>query len=118
MLRCARKIILIAILLTLGGSLYGWWQRDDLLGWYYFKQLSQADGAEREAWVDRLVGLDEAVVPRALTCLCHDDKGLVSGGEEVLVGLVRKWQDARTTNILNDMLAKWRTSAVPARTAS
>jgi HEAT repeat protein len=107
-----RKIILLVIILAITGSLYGWWRRDDLVGWYCFEQLSQADGGQREIWVNRLIEMDEAILPRALECLAERS---CSDGEEVLIALVKKWKDARTVTILKEMLARWSSFTEPGK---
>ena len=71
-----RKVILLAIILALTGSLYGWWRRDDFLGWYYFEQMHRVEGAERETWVKRLIDMDQAIAPQGWSACTVPRQGI------------------------------------------
>lgn len=99
-----RKTLAALVLLSALAGL-GWWQRDTVFAWYYVRQLAQADEANRASWVERVVSLDEAAVPRLLASL---DVAHPTGRENVtaaLVDLVKRWgsEDRRSLTLLEQL---------------
>ncbi len=62
--------VLLVMLLAAG---VGWLERVPLESWYYLRGLSRATDADREVWIDRVVGLGEPAVEGLMDCLAGDD---------------------------------------------
>src|SRR3989442_13570992 len=48
-------------------------ERTQLLAWYYAHRLAGASAADRTAWVERLITLDQAAVPSLFRWLSKDN---------------------------------------------
>jgi hypothetical protein len=91
----------IVILLALG--LGAWFERTQLLGWYYVRQLSGANSESREVWMSRAISLDDSVVPFLMDCLCRDDSQACDNAAAVLENLVDRWglEDPRALSLFS-----------------
>ena len=103
-----RKLVVAFVILTLVAGV-AYWQYEALFGWYYFRQLASADAKDRQRWIDRLVALDNTIVPRAMNSLMQMDAAWCSHGEAVLIALGKKWgaNDDRADNLLRELSARW-----------
>ncbi len=103
-----RKFLVVCLVLAVVAGV-GWWQRDELLGWYCFRQLDAADAKGRQLWINRLIALDSAVVPRAMNCLTQPEAASCANAEAVLIALGEKWGtgDDRADNLLRELSANW-----------
>jgi hypothetical protein len=79
----------------------GWFTRETWLSWYYVRGLRMASEQDRQLWIDRVDGLDAAVVPQLLDCLEHDDAQSSENIRLVLAGFGDKWglEDARSVDL-------------------
>lgn len=99
----------IALLVFAGFGCLIWWQRTPVLAWHYTKQLAQANEANRGDWLDRVVGLDVAVVPRLLGYVDDADPIASENAGAALALLAEKWgaDDDRAARLLDDVLLRW-----------
>src|SRR5262245_59767414 len=85
-----KRLIALGLLTALGGFL--WYQRTALVAWHYVNQLASADESNREVWVERVVALDEAAVPRILACLESATLQSSENLEHAFVEIARGWK--------------------------
>jgi hypothetical protein len=89
------------VLLVLGGGV-AWWQREGLTAWWVVRGLKQAEGAARQVWFDRAIGLGDAAVGPLVGCLIteqgHDPA--VENALDALNGLARAGHAARVAERL------------------
>lgn len=88
------KKILVALagvfcLVLVGGV--GWLERKPLRSWYYLRGLDRADEGNCAAWVDRVTGLNQEVVPALLDRLGRDDPRVGHNALAALTRLVQSW---------------------------
>src|SRR5438105_4058837 len=99
-----KKWTLVLVLVSLvAGAL--WWQRTALSSWYYVRGLTGSDPAGRDAWAERVAGLDFAVLPRLLDCL---ESAAPPACENVTAGLLKltqRWEveDERTLALAEEL---------------
>jgi hypothetical protein len=112
-----RRFILVSLILLVAGGAVVVWQWQALLGWYYFRQLSQAAENDRARWIQRLVALDAAVLPGAMRCLAESDAAACCAAETVLIGLVGKWGigDERALGVLRELKGNWAALSWPGK---
>src|SRR5687767_7973249 len=89
-----------------------WWQRTPLLAWHYVNQLSRADEASRERWVERVAELDEAALPRLLPLLESDEAPAganARAARAALSALARRWgpADGRSATLMVQLVERW-----------
>jgi len=101
-----RKTLLFTAILLLGGAAV-WWQQNYLLGWHYFRQLHRADEQSRDGWIQKLADLDRGAQPHAIRALQGTDPAHCADGEAVLLALGKRWQDERTTVLMENLLENW-----------
>jgi hypothetical protein len=96
-----RGLICLALVAAVAGGL--WAMRTPILTWYYIRGLSKASEEDRDEWVDRVVGLDEAAVPALLACLQKDNAQVCANARAALVCLVQHWgpADGRSLALAN-----------------
>jgi HEAT repeat protein len=104
------KRFLLIVSLFLALAAFGWWQRAPLLAWYYVRGLAGAREAERDQWVERVCGLDRAVLPSLLTRLRRDNAPACENTGAALVHLVTSWGNADPRAL---MLAEQMTEEFP-----
>jgi HEAT repeat protein len=99
-MRRKKWLILLLAVLVLAGL--GWWQRTNVLSWYYVRQLIRADKESREDWVKRVAGLDEAALPRLLSYLESNDEQACDNVGAALIYLVEGWgpEDERSLHLV------------------
>jgi hypothetical protein len=85
---------LVAGLLLAGLGVTVWLERPRLLGWYYVRQLAQADEANCQTWVDQIVALDEAPLSGVLEILAHSDDKACRNARVCLLGMIAHWDKA------------------------
>lgn len=97
------------LLLTIGTVVLlagvGWWLRTPVLTYYALRDVALVDDDSREAWVNRVVALDWAVVPGLLDRL-HTKNPTVCGNVEAgLVALIHHWgpEDARALALADEV---------------
>ena len=86
----------VLLLLVLCGV--AWLERTPILSWYYVRNLAKADDNNRAAWVERVAGLGEDVVPPLLSCLKDADPTVCRNARAALTRLSQQWGlgDSRT----------------------
>jgi hypothetical protein len=84
-----KVLIVVVVLLALGAA--AWLERTPLLAWYYVRGLAGADEAGRDAWAERVAGLDGAALPGLLKLLGRDDDAVCANARAGLACLVRRW---------------------------
>jgi hypothetical protein len=89
----------LVLALLLGGAALAWTERATLLAWYCVRGLAHADAAERERWVARVAGLDEAAVPALLDCLERADAAVCANARAGLARLADGWGVADTRTV-------------------
>ena len=104
-----RKWVWMPTLILLGLAGFAWSQRRDLLACYYVRQLTYAYQDNREGWVNRVVELDEAALPRLYDGLLSTDAIVCSNMQAALGGLGKKWgaADPRTQQMMNDLYSRF-----------
>lgn len=97
-------LVLLALPAVLVGIL--WWQRTAILEWHYLRSLATADDNDRDAWADRVAGLDLEVLPRLLAILRADDPRACTNVEAALVSMLRRWgvDDPRGKTLADELL--------------
>jgi HEAT repeat protein len=100
-----RKKWLILLLMLLVLASLAWWLRKPFLSWYYVRQLVHADKENQAACVKRVAELDQAVVPRLLSCLEYPEEQACENVTAALVCLVELWgpDDERAIAIVEDL---------------
>jgi hypothetical protein len=81
--------ILATVVLVAGGA--AWLERGPLLAWVYLRELARAGEGDRDAWADRVAGLDSAVVPALVDCLTRDDPRACANAQAALARLAERW---------------------------
>lgn len=104
-LRWKKTLAGLVILACLAGAL--WSQKTLLLAWYCTKQLAQASEESRVDWLDRVMELDTAVVPRLLAYLQDPSPSACENAGAALAMLSERWgvDDPRSLQLLEDVLA-------------
>ena len=110
-----KLVVALAMLGFLGGI--AWWQRKPLLANHYVQRLGQADEANRESWVARVIALEEAAVPPLLAGLECADNNTCDNLVGALVGLVRNWgpDDPRSQDLLEQAAARFPALPTPGK---
>jgi len=82
----------------MAGAGVTWMERTALLTWYYVRGLCQAPEDQRDRWVERVAGLDEAVLPALLECLHQPTPAICTNVQAALARLTNHWgiADGRT----------------------
>ncbi|MBY0522175.1 MAG: HEAT repeat domain-containing protein [Gemmataceae bacterium] len=86
-----KKTIGFVLFLLLLVSGVGWWQHSPMMAWYALHGLAGASDADREAWIARVVALDDAAVPGLLECLERSDERACHSAQVALGRLVQHW---------------------------
>jgi hypothetical protein len=86
-----RRALCGALVLLLLGSVVAWVERQPLLAWAYVQGLARAGAADRDAWAERVAGLDEAAMPGLLSCLGHGGPDTCANAEAALRRLAERW---------------------------
>src|SRR5262245_4143045 len=86
-----RTILLIglAVLFLAGGGALS--QRVALQSWYFAYRLERATESDRQSWADKLIGMDEAAVPRLLGFFRKDDPALCTLAQNCLEKKLAEW---------------------------
>jgi hypothetical protein len=84
-------VLLGALALLLLGSAAAYVERRPLLAWVYVQGLARAGAADRDAWADRVAGLDQAAVPGLLACLGRGGPETCANAEAALRRLAERW---------------------------
>jgi hypothetical protein len=92
----------LVLALLLGGAALAWTEREALLAWYYVRGLAHAGPEDREPWVARVAGLDEAAVPALLDCLGRPEEPVCANARAALARLAHDWglADTRTVGLI------------------
>ncbi len=80
---------LLLVLLVVAGV--AWVERIPLQSWYYLHGLSRASEAERDGWIEHVVGLGEPTVEGLLDCLVGEDDLACQNAALALGHLGRAW---------------------------
>ena len=104
--RAGKKLAALGILLAVLAAVL-WWQRTPLLSWYYLRGLAAAEDMERATWVERVAGLDAAVLPGLVDLLRQGDPRVCANAEAALSMLAKRWgpADPRTTGLAQELAA-------------
>jgi HEAT repeat protein len=97
-------VIALSILALAGGA--GFSQRYNLFTRYYAYRFEHAPEAQRQAWLDKLVGMGKASVPRLLGFLRKDDGNLCSAARSGLEKSLAAWgpKDPRSHALADRLL--------------
>jgi hypothetical protein len=87
-------------------AVVAWSQRTALLTRYYVYRLTHADENERQAWVERVAGMDSAL-PRLIDCLRQTDGGVCANAQAGLAHLAGEWDpsDERRADLASRLAA-------------
>jgi hypothetical protein len=113
------KMVVVLLLVALAAGA-AWWQRGPLLARYYVRQLCQAEAADREEWVSRVVAQDAAALPPLLERLTDADKGACENAGAALLALADNWgaDDARSLTLVEQLAADFAGYTVPGKTCA
>ena len=105
MFRWKKTLGALMILVTLAAV--GWWQKTPLLAWYYTSRLAGADEANREDWLNRVAGLEDAAISRLWGFLQDNDPRSCENAGAALGRIAQRWgvEDPRSLRLLEDLLA-------------
>ncbi len=112
MKRFVAGLILVLILgIAVGVGL----ARSRLLAWYYAHRLARANAADRTAWAERLITLDQAAVPSLIRWLSKDDPSACDNCRLALLRLAerRGSDDQRTVELLGQLGKAYAGLSVP-----
>jgi HEAT repeat protein len=100
-----RLILGFSLAFVLAGALGIAWERSRLLTWYYAYRLARANSADRSAWVERLIKLDQAAVPSLIRWLDREDPSACDNCRLALLGLACRWEsgDSRTEELFGQL---------------
>lgn len=102
-----RGIVGLALLLFVAAAVTIWVERSRLQAWYCVHRLTAANEGDREAWVDRVAGLDQAALPALLDCLTQEDARICGNAQAALARLaVHGVADAERAAALAQRLAE------------
>jgi hypothetical protein len=87
-----RFLIGLSLVLILAAVLGIGLERPQLLAWYYTYRLSRANTADRAAWAERLITLDQAAVPCLVRWLGKDDPAACDNCRLALLRLGKRWE--------------------------
>ncbi|MCI0376557.1 MAG: HEAT repeat domain-containing protein [Gemmataceae bacterium] len=98
--RRKKALLCLALVALLAGA--AWWHKNRILAWYYVSRLISADEGNREAWVKRVAGLQDAALPRLLGAWQKADPAACHTVESALTELTQPWNasDARCAQLL------------------
>jgi hypothetical protein len=101
-------LAIAVVLVALAGAAV-WWQRTPLLAWYYVRGLTHADQDSREAWANRVAGLDIAALPRLLDCLQETDPAVCDNMAAGLIRLGERWEpeDNRALDLAEELQSRF-----------
>ncbi|MFN4259172.1 MAG: HEAT repeat domain-containing protein [Gemmataceae bacterium] len=86
-----RKWLLIGLLLVGGTLAVGGWQYQALRAWYTVYRLAHADPENNAIWAERVASLDQAAVPRLLSCLRDERSQVCINVRTAFVSLIDAW---------------------------
>jgi hypothetical protein len=78
-------------LLLVGGVAAAWVEWVPIQAWVSVQALAQAGEADRDAWAERVAGLDEAAVPGLIACLGRGDRRVCANAEPALRRVADRW---------------------------
>ena len=109
--------LIFGLLLLLAAGV--WWYRTPLLCWYHLNGLASAGTADRQRWIDAVVGLDVAAVPGLLDLLKRDHPGPCANAEATLAALLQHWgpDDNRTQEVCRRIEQDFLLLSVPGQQA-
>ena len=97
--RGRRVLGVVLLALLLGAAGLAWTERATLLAWSCVRGLAHADAGERDRWVARVAGLDEAALPPLLDCLERPDPAVCANARAGLARLADGWTVADTRTV-------------------
>jgi hypothetical protein len=110
----SKKVLFsLGLVIILAGV--GWWERTPLLSWYYLRELAQAEEEDRDKWVERVAGLDQAAVPGLLAHLRRDDARVCANARAALACLIQRWgsDDARAAALAEQLVQGYAGRSLP-----
>jgi HEAT repeat protein len=113
-----RKLLCGAtVLFVLSVGAAAWTERVPLLAWFYVRGLSKADETTRDRWVERVAGLNEAVVPNLLDTLARPEPAVCANTRAALTRLSSDWvdDDARREALVGRIARSWVTFSIPGK---
>src|SRR5262245_50545003 len=90
----SRRMLLWVLALGMVAGGVGWWQRAAILTWVYVQGLARASDADREAWIERVAGLDFEAVPGLCRCLEKQNPVACDNARGALARLAEGWPPA------------------------
>jgi hypothetical protein len=114
LLRSKKGLLALAgVVLILAGVL--WLERTHVLAWYYLRGLADAGPADRDTWVERVAGLDQAAVPGLVDCLRQDNPRVCTNARAALGCLVKRWgaKDGRCGALVERLVETFATRSLP-----
>jgi hypothetical protein len=112
MKRLVVRLILVLVLAAVLGLGLKWTQ---LLAWYYAHRLAGASAADRTAWVERLITMDQAAVPSLIRWLSKDNPSACDNCRLALLRLAERWDsdDRRTEELLGQLSKAYAGLSIP-----
>ena len=109
--------VTLGLLLLLAAGV--WWFRTPLLSWYYLNGLASAGAADRQGYLDAVVGLDADAVPGLLDLLKRDNPDTCANAEAALAALLHRWgpDDQRTQEVCTRIEQDFATRSIPGQQA-
>lgn len=92
----SRRTLLWVLVLGLVVGGVTWWQRSAILTWVYVQGLARAGNGDREAWIERVAGLDFEAVPSLCRCLEKQEPTACANARAALARLAEGWPPADT----------------------
>lgn len=114
-LRSRKFLLFLAVAALAGGGIWLGWK--PALCWYYVNQLAKAEPEDRDVWVDRVVGLEDAAFPGLLRLLEQGDTKPCGNAQAALSRITQGWQaeDARWPELAQRMAEGYAQRSVPGR---
>src|SRR5437773_6299130 len=110
MIRTKKRLFVVVMLgLVIAAAGAAWVNRAPLLAWYYLRELAAASEAERDGWVERVVGLDAAAAPGLLDLLEREDGQASANAETALHRLGERWgaDNVRTAELAEQLAQRF-----------
>jgi hypothetical protein len=101
-----RRWYLLFILIAFGVAGLGlWFGRNQIMARYYIYQLARAEAGDRDEWIKKIAGLDDAAMPSLIDGLNSGNQQSCDNLAMVLQSLVSRWglEDSRAVSLAQSL---------------